>query len=119
MSCSSNKLALSEINFTPENISKGELLLLKVEDSEKIISKIIGFLRMDNSYKFELNDSGKDGDKVPGDSIWSLEYRVPRNARARTYKLDFYAYDVQGNKIMTIEDDGSENPLSASVRVIR
>ena len=76
MSCSSNKLALSEINFTPENISKGELLLLtmKVEDSEKIISKIIGFLRMD-----------------------------------------------KGNKIMTIEDDGSENPLSAvaSVRVIR
>ena len=37
--CSVQKLAISEIKFSPEKVSKGEKVLLtaKVEDSEKII----------------------------------------------------------------------------------
>ena len=122
-SCSINQLSISDVKFTPEKISKGEKLLLtvKVEDSEKIISNIMGVLRRDKSYKFELNDDGKSGDKNPNDGIWSLEYQIPNNAPARTYTVDFYAYDKDGKKIMKIEEDGSKNHLSAvaSVRVVR
>ena len=121
--CSSHKLSLSDVEFFPDKVSKGEKILLtvKVEDSEDMISSILAVVRRDKSYRLELNDNGEDGDKEADDGVWSVESRVPRNAPARTYKMDFYALDADGNKIMKVEEDGSENTLSAvaSVTVIR
>jgi hypothetical protein len=121
--CSAQQLAISEIKFYPEKVSKGEkvLLTVKIEDSEEMISSILAVVRRNKSYRLELNDNGEDGDKVAHDGIWSTETRVPRNAPARTYKIDFYALDTEGNKVLKIEEDGSENTLSAvaSIEVVR
>jgi hypothetical protein len=121
--CSAQKLAISEIKFYPEKVSKGEkvLLTVNIEDSEEMISSILAVVRRNKSYRLELNDNGEDGDKEAGDGIWSTETRVPRNAPARTYKMDFYALDTEGNKVLKIEEDGSENTLSAvaSIEVVR
>ncbi|MDX1702587.1 MAG: hypothetical protein R3250_18295 [Melioribacteraceae bacterium] len=61
-SCSLHKLSLSEVKFFPEKVSKGEkiLLMVKVEDSENMITSIMAVVRRDEGYKFELNDDGED-----------------------------------------------------------
>jgi len=121
--CAHQQLMLTGAQVSPPEISPGAEILVSVHviDTKGVVKEVIATVREERSIRLELNDLGENGDKAAGDGVWSAGFRVPYDARSRTYHCNFSAYDVNGDrvKIKTKENGEAYLKTEVPVKVVR
>jgi hypothetical protein len=111
--------ALVDAKLVPAKVSPGEETVIQVAlvDPQGIVSVVVATVREYPEISFDLNDSGEDGDAVPGDGIWSYAMEIPGEAPPGVYNWDYEAYDADGNLVKVSGEGGEMVPLTAEASV--
>ena len=117
--CVGPRLAMMDARSEPAEVSRGDELFLSVRvvDPQGIVAAVTATVREESVVRFPLNDSGEDGDKVAGDSVWSLAFEIPYDAPAREYNWDFEAFHANGDPVKVTTEEGGEEPLTAEASI--
>jgi hypothetical protein len=125
---SNNSLSLNNPKMSPAifNNEKDSILIVSVEanDHEKKIGTIIfSFPDIPPSPKVKLNNSGKDGDAIANDEIWSAKIPLPSKNNRPEGKfrvlLKAFGYDNQPILIKTNKNIESELSIETEVVFVR
>ncbi|MHC4759338.1 MAG: hypothetical protein ACYTE8_11840 [Planctomycetota bacterium] len=117
--CAGQRLELIDAKVDPAAASPGDntIISVKVIDTKGVVAAVTATVREYPSISLDLNDSGENGDKAAGDSIWSIAFNVPYEAGAGEYNWDFEAFDADGNAVKVTTEQGDEEPLIADAPV--
>ena len=117
--CAQQRLVMIDARSEPAKFSPGDetIVSVRVIDTQDVVAEVTATVREYRRISLDLNDSGKEGDKVAGDGVWSLAFEVPGEASAGEYNWDFEAFDANGDPVKVTMEEGSEKPLTAEASV--
>jgi hypothetical protein len=110
---------MTDARIDPAQLSGGDetILSVRVIDTQGVVAEVTATVREAPDIILDLNDSGDEGDKVAGDSVWSIAFDVPGGAPAGEYNWDFEAFDTNSDPVKVTTADGGVEPLTAEAPV--
>lgn len=105
--------------ITPPVLQPGDsaVITLAVKDRHQIVDRIEGVVLEDPRLTFRLRDDGEAPDEKAGDGVWSMRVDVPFQAPPGEFRLEFTAYDKDGNAISVRDEHKRVMPLQAVVLI--
>jgi hypothetical protein len=117
--CAQQRLEMIDAMSEPAKFSPGDqtIVSVRVIDTEGVVAEVTATVREYSAISLGLNDSGKEGDEVAADGLWSIAFEVPGEADAGEYNWDFEAFDANGDPVKVTTEEGGDEPLTAEASV--